>query len=434
MAKPGIKILEVAKDSPGYRLGLAPGDEILEIQGHPVPDELALKFYLADDFVEIRIRKRSGLQARLPVDLSKVRGLGIKVAEFRTRRCNNSCLFCFVDQLPPGARAGLRVKDDDYRLSFLHGNYITLTNLNEAELDRIIEHHLSPLYVSIHATDPELRRQILGRKKPDDLERKLKKLVAGGIQINAQVVLVPGYNDGKNLKRTLQDLFQYYPGIISVAIVPLGLSDHGTPKDRLTPVSPSYSRKLISQMAPLQNRFRQKVECAFAYLADEFYIQAGAPLPPAGHYDGFSQIEDGVGMTRRFLDEFAGELGRRRRLRPHLRGTLVTASLFHPFLKECIDRFNSKLKAQLSVLRADNHYLGKRITVAGLLSGQDFLASLEGKDLRDFVVIPNEAVSQGEGIFLDDLSPEELSRKLGKPVYPSGRTMHEFFELLCDRL
>jgi len=154
-------------------------------------------------------------------------------------------------------------------------------------LDRIIEHHLSPLYVSIHATDPELRRQILGRKKPDDLERKLKKLVAGGIQINAQVVLVPGYNDGKNLKRTLQDLFQYYPGIISVAIVPLGLSDHGTPKDRLTPVSPSYSRKLISQMAPLQNRFRQKVECAFAYLADEFYIQAGAPLPPAGHYDEF---------------------------------------------------------------------------------------------------------------------------------------------------
>jgi putative radical SAM enzyme (TIGR03279 family) len=434
MARPGIKILEVAKGSLGHRLGLAPGDEILEIEGQPIPDELALKFYLADDFVKIRIGKRGGGEVLLSADLSKTRGLGIKVEEFRTRRCNNSCLFCFVDQLPPRARAGLRVKDDDYRLSFLHGNYITLTNLNEAELDRIIEHRLSPLYISVHATDPELRRQILGRKKPDDLEPKLIRLVRGGIQINAQVVLVPGLNDGKNLERTLLDLFNYYPGVVSVAIVPLGLSDYGTPKDRLTPVIPSYSRELISQITPLQKQFRERVKHAFAFLADEFYIQAGVQLPPAGHYDGFSQIEDGVGMTRKFLDEFASELGRRRKLRSHLNGTLVTGSLFYPFLEECIDRFNHKLKARLSVAKADNHYLGKRITVAGLLSGQDFLASLQGKELGDFVVIPNEAISQVERIFLDDMSPEELSSKLGKPVYPSGRTMHDLFKLLCEKL
>jgi putative radical SAM enzyme (TIGR03279 family) len=434
MSRPGIKILEVAKGSLGHRLGLAPGDEILEIQGRPIPDELALKFYLSDDFVKIRVRKRGGGEALLSADLSKTRGLGIKVDEFRTRCCNNSCVFCFVDQLPPGARAGLRVKDDDFRLSFLHGNYITLTNLNETELDRIIEHRLSPLYVSIHATEPELRRQILGRRKSDDLELKLKRLVGGGIQINAQVVLVPGLNDGKNLERTLLDLSNYHPGVVSVAIVPLGLSDHGNPKDRLTPVSASYSRELIAQIAPMQRQFRTKVKCAFAYLADEFYIQAGVPLPTAGHYDGYLQIEDGVGMARRFLDEFASELGRRHKIRSHLNGTLVTASLFYPFLKECVDRFNHKLKARLSVIRADNHYLGKRITVAGLLSGQDFLASLQGISLGDFVVIPNEAISQVERIFLDDMSSEELSGNLMKPVYPSGRTMHEFFDLLCKRL
>jgi putative radical SAM enzyme (TIGR03279 family) len=434
MARAGIKILEVAKGSLGQRLGLTPGDEILEIQGHAIPDELALKFYLADDFVEIRIRKHGGGEERFLADLSKTRGLGIEVEEFRTRLCNNACLFCFVDQLPPGARAGLRVKDDDYRLSFLHGNYITLTNLNEADLDRIVEHHLSPLYISVHATDPELRRQILGRKKPDDLENKLKKLVRGGVQINAQVVLIPGINDGKDLEKTVLDLFQYYPGVNSIAIVPLGLSDYGTPKDRLTPVSPAYCRDLILHVVPLQKRFREKVKCTFAYLADEFYIQGRLSLPPAGHYDGFAQIEDGVGMTRKFLDEFAAELGRRRKLRPHLRGTLVTATLFYPFLKECIDRFNHKLKAGISVVKAENHYLGRQITVAGLLSGQDFLTSLEGKELGSFVIIPNEAISQAEGIFLDDFAPEELSRKLEKPVYPSGRTMHEFFELLCERL
>jgi putative radical SAM enzyme (TIGR03279 family) len=434
MAKPGVKILEVAKGSLGHRLGLLPGDEILEIQGHPICDELALKFHLADDFVEIRIRKRNGGEALFPLDLSKARGLGIKVEEFHTRRCNNACLFCFVDQLPPGARAGLRVKDDDYRLSFLHGNYITLTNLNETDLDRIIEHHLSPLYVSVHATDPELRRQILGRKKPDDLERKIKSLTHGGVQINAQVVLVPGINDGKNLEKTLLDLSNYYPGVMSVAIVPLGLSDYGTPKDRLTPVHAPFSRKLIAQITPLQKQFRKKLGCAFSYLADEFYIQAGAPLPSAGYYDGFAQIEDGGGMTRKFLDDFASELGRRRKSRPRLCGTFVTAGLFYPFLKECIDRFNHKLEARLSVIKADNHYLGKRITVAGLLSGQDFLSALEDKELGDFVVIPNEAISQVERIFLDDMSPEDLSRMLRKPVYPSGRTMHDFFKLLCEQL
>jgi putative radical SAM enzyme (TIGR03279 family) len=434
MARPGVKILEVAKGSYGQRLGLAPGDEILEIQGHPVSDELALKFYLANDLVEILIKKKSGKKKRLLADLSKTHGLGVEVEEFKTRHCSNACLFCFVDQLPPGARAGLRIKDDDYRLSFLHGNYITLTNLNDADLERMVEHHLSPLYISVHATDSELRRKILGRKKADNLERKLQKLVDGGVQINAQVVLIPGMNDGKHLEKTVSGLFKYYPGVHSIAIVPLGLSDHGTPKDRLTPVSPSYSRDLVAQMAPLQQEYRQNIKCAFAYLADEFYILGGVPLPPARHYDGFAQIEDGVGMTRKFLDEFASELGRRRKLRPHLRGTLVTASLFYPYLKECVDRFNRKLGAELHVLKAENHYLGKRITVAGLLSGRDILSALEGKEFGEFVIIPNETISQVEGIFLDDLTPEELSRTLAKPVYPSGRTMHEFFELLCERL
>jgi putative radical SAM enzyme (TIGR03279 family) len=434
MPKAGVKILEVAEGSLGQRLGLEPGDEILAVEGHPIPDELALKFYLADDLVELQIRKKAGGQRHLKVDLSGEQGLGVKIEEFRTRRCTNNCIFCFVDQLPPGVRPTLKIKDDDYRLSFLHGNYITLTNLTDADLDRITEHHLSPLYISIHATDPELRRKILGRKKADDIERKLVRLINSGIRFHAQIVLIPGINDGKHLENTLFCLFQYFPAVHSVAIVPVGLSDHGKPRERLTPVCPGYCRGLIEQVDPWQKEFRAKVRCTFAYLADEFYIQGGASLPPAGHYDGYAQIEDGVGMARKFLDEFAIELGRRRKLRPCLHGTLVTARLFYPFLRNCIDRFNHKLNSRLSVIEAENRFLGKDITVAGLLSGRDFLETLKRRDLGDFVVVPEEALSSAEGVFLDDLKPQELSQSIGKPVYSGGRTMQEFFELLCERL
>lgn len=415
--------------------GLAPGDEILAANGRPVADELALRFYLAEDaFVELEVSKAGGAEVRIEADMTGGRGLGIEVEDFRTRTCNNACLFCFINQLPPGARQALKIKDDDYRLSFLHGNYITLTNLPGKELDRIIEQALSPLYVSVHATDPELRTKIMGRKKVDDLAGKMRRLVDGGIRINAQVVLMPEINDGAHLARTVFDLYSYYPGVYSVAIVPLGLSDHAPARGRLTPVSPEFCRAVIRQVTPWQRQFRQETGRGFSYLADEFYIQGGLPIPDTRCYDDFAQIEDGIGMVRHFLDEFATHLGRRRKPRPHLNGTLATGKLFYAFLRDCAALLNQKLGAHLQVVEVENRFMGKSITVAGLLAGRDIAEALDGLPLGDFLVIPNEALSQIEGIFVDDMSPGDLARRLGKPVYPSGRGMRDFFGLLCQSL
>jgi putative radical SAM enzyme (TIGR03279 family) len=434
LGRKGVKIRAVQAGSPGSRLGLAAGDEILAVNTHPVADELALKFYLAEELVTLEVRRPDGGEEAVELDLSGGEPLGVEVEDFRTRTCNNACLFCFIDQLPEGVRPALKVKDDDYRLSFLHGNYITLTNLSDRDLDRIVEQALSPQYVSVHATDPALRTQILGRRKVDALDRKLERLIEGGIRIHAQIVLMPEINDGRHLERTVFDLYGRFPGVNSVAIVPLGLSDHGTPRLHYTPVTADYCRAAIDQVAPWQERFRSELGRTFAYLADEFYIQGGVPLPPTESYDEFAQIEDGVGMVRRFLDEFAVELGRRRRPRPNLRGTLATARLFHPFLSEAVGRFNRRLGSDLQVRLIENRFMGSGITVAGLLGGGDLGAALAGSVHGDFVVVPNEAVSRIDGILVDNTTPDQLASRLGKPVYPSGRTTRDFFKLLCDEL
>jgi putative radical SAM enzyme (TIGR03279 family) len=426
----GIRIRKVEPGSPAQAAGLSPGDEILAVNGNLVPDELALRFRLAEESVDLEVLKAGGRKERIEADLTDGRSLGVEVEDFRTRTCNNACLFCFINQLPPGVRQSLKIKDDDYRLSFLHGNYITLTNLSEKELDRIIEQALSPLYVSIHATDPGLRTRIMGRRKVDDLAGKLRKLVDGGIRIHAQVVLMPLVNDGEHLSRTVFDLYSYFPGVNSVAIVPLGLSDYGPARERFTPVTPRFCREVIRQAAPWQRQFRRETGRGFAYLADEFYIQGGVPIPGARYYDDFAQIEDGIGMVRHFLNEFASHLGRGYKLRPRLQGTLATGRLFCSFLQECAARLNRKLGSRLTVVEVENRFMGRDITVAGLVAGEDCIKALAGRPLGDFIVIPNEAVSQVEGVFIDDMSPDDLAHRLGRPVFSSGRTMRDFFELL----
>jgi len=430
----GIRILEVEPGSPAAESGLEPGDRIIKINGHDIPDELALKFHLAEESIDIEVLRNNGGRELLEVDLPDGQAPGMRVEDFKTRTCNNSCLFCFVDQLPPGARPSLLVKDDDYRLSFLHGNYITLTNLPRRELDRIVEQALSPLYVSVHATDRALRTRILGRRRPDDLESKLQRLLAGGIEIHAQIVLMPEINDGPHLENTVFDLYRFHPGVASIAIVPLGLSDHGRSKDIYTPVTAAYCRQITAQVSPWQEKFHDETGSTFAYLADEFYLQGGSPLPEAHCYDDFGLIEDGIGMVRRFLDDFERELPRWRKSRPHLTGTLVTAKLFHPFLKRAVRRFNLKFQSNLKVREVENRFLGRNITVAGLLSGEDILMGLGEGELGEFVIIPDDAVSRSEGVLIDNTSMGDLCRRLGRPVYRSGPSLRDFFNLLCKKL
>ena len=430
MATKGIKILEVESGSAAEETGLEPGDEILAVNGHEVADELELRFHLSDEELDLSVRRSNGVLEHFEIDTSGMADLGIKVEEFKTRTCNNACLFCFVDQLPPRVRASLRVKDDDYRLSFLYGNYITLTNLRQQDLNRIVEQRLSPLFVSVHATDPLLRARILGRKTEDQLNARLRKLVRGGIRIHAQIVLIPGINDGKSLEKTIFDLSGLYPGVQSVAIVPVGLSDYGPPKDRFKPVTPEYSRRLIRKAIRWQNQFRATIGRTFAYLADEFFIQGNVEIPEAHYYDDFAQIEDGVGMVRTFLDAFQTELERPRRARVFIPGTLATGRLFFPILRQCMDRFNRKYGSCFRVCKIENRFLGKNITVAGLLAGRDILTSLRRKKAGNFLIVPGEALSSTGNILLDDLSIRDLSERLGFPVYAGGRNMHECFELL----
>lgn len=430
MASKGINILDVRQGSTADALGIVPGDRIMEVNGHEVSDELDLKFYLSEDFIDLYIQRTQGKSKHFKVDPEDCLDLGIVIEEFQTRRCNNACIFCFVDQLPPGVRAGLKVKDDDFRLSFLHGNYVTLTNLTDKELNRILEQRLSPLYVSVHATDLELRTQILGRTKPDNLVKKLEKLIRGGIRIHTQIVLLPGINDRASLEKTVHDLYSFYPGIQSVAIVPLGLSDYGAPRKNLKPVTPAQSRRLIRDASRWQDQFRKDTGSTFACLADEFYLQAGMEVPQRDYYDDFAQIEDGIGMVRAFLDDFEIELKRRRKPITGSNGTLVTGKLFYPILQNCITQWNRISGSRLKILAAENRYMGKKITVAGLLAGSDILEALKSKQLGDFVIIPEEALSSKDRILVDDLSLRDLSQQLKKPVYSSGRTMRDFFKLL----
>jgi len=427
----GIKILEVVPGSAADGIGLEPGDRLLTVNGHEIADELALRFYLhAKERAVLRWRRAGGAIRRCGINMEEAIDIGVIVEEFPTRRCSNACIFCFVDQLPPGARPALRVKDDDYRLSFLYGNYVTLTNVTEKDIGRIIEQRLSPLYVSVHATDPELRARVLGRKKVDNLEKKLERLTKGGVRIHAQIVLMPGINDGAHLEKTVIDLYRFHPGVESVAIVPLGLSDYAQQNAGLRPVTPAFSRALVRSVDKWRQSFLDRSQSAFVFAADEFYLLAGDAIPGRDYYEDFAQVEDGVGMARTFLDDFASASARRCKPLTGLGGTLVTGELFFPILRQCIEELNRLTGAKLTVCAARNRFLGKRVTVAGLLSGGDILSALRGKDAGSFVIIPGEALAFDNWLLLDGMTLNDLSHELSLPVYSGGRSASEFFKTL----
>ena len=404
----------------GAKAGLAAGDRILTINGRGLRDAIDFQFYGAEDRLALTV-ERQGRTRTLAIARTPGADLGLELEAPRPGEiatCANKCVFCFIHQLPKGMRRSLYVKDDDFRLSFLHGNYITLSDLDEPSFERILEQRLSPLYVSVHATDPELRWRLLGRPRHGvEILPRLERLAKAGIRVHAQIVLCPGWNDGAHLERTVRELAPLHPHVATTAIVPVGLTRHRERLPELRTLTGAEARALVDTVAGWQARFLDALGSRFVFLGDEVYLQAERPLPPSDAYEGFAIAEDGIGLVRRFEDGLAQALARRRSPARGRRLTIVSGAMYGPRLARLLA--GAPLAANARVAAVPNDLFGGSVAVAGLLTGQDIqrhLATLG--DLGEAVLVPAVALRDGEGVFLDDLTPDDLARALGVPVIP----------------
>jgi putative radical SAM enzyme (TIGR03279 family) len=430
----GVEIFEVAANSLGAEMDLESGDRIIKVNGRVVRDYLDFRFQTAGETdLVLEVRKKSGEDWEVELERAEGEDFGLSFEQIVPRQCANECIFCFCNGNPADARPSLFIKDEDVRLSFLYGNYTTLTSITEDEMRRVIEQRLSPQYVSVHATDLDIRAYMLGVDKARaDISTKLKRLLDAGIEVHAQVVLCPGINDKKVLEKTILDLAAEYPRITSVAIVPLGLTRYNTDA-RLTRVTPEFCRDVIDQVTAIQKQLHAKLGTNFALLGDEIYLRAGRRIPGRSHYGDYPQIEDGVGMVRSFSNEFRKLIRQLEREGwPTLNrtpGTIFTGTLFAPELKKMIDKLNSQFGTRLNVEPLENTYFGGDVSVAGLLTGQDLLQA-RNKVTGEFVVIPKQMLKSDEAIMLDGMKIGDVSREMGHPVHAVN--LQELTTLLTD--
>jgi putative radical SAM enzyme (TIGR03279 family) len=410
-----IVIREIERGSLGERAGFLPGDQIHTLNGQAIADLIDFQVNSAEERLFFGVR-REGEDYEVEVDRLPGEAMGLGFEDLRLRSCNNKCVFCFIHQMPKGMRRSLYFEDDDYRLSFLHGSYVTLTNTAEKDLDRIIAQGLSPQYISVHATDPALRQRLLGRKKPTaDIMERLRRLAGSGIEMHTQVVVCPGLNDGPHLERTVADLSQLYPAVRSVALVPVGLTRFRDHLPRLDPVSPELAGQYVQQAESWGARYRQTLGERLVYAADELFLLTGRMPPPRDYYDAFPQIENGIGMVRSFLDRWTE--GRTRlpdRLPRPLRLGLVTGKLASLFMAPIAESLNQIEGLEAELLAVSNRTFGPGITVSGLISGEDILDRLAG-GAWDLVLLPPNCIN-GEGLTLDDLRVPVLQERAGFPI------------------
>src|SRR5262244_3391326 len=414
----GVVVAVVRPGTPAALAGLAPGDRIVAVNGEALRDVIDFHFHGGDARLVFTV-ERAG-QVRLAVLNRRGADLGLELEPPRPSEistCANKCVFCFIHQLPRGMRKSLYVKDDDFRLSFLHGNYITLTDLDEAELARIESQRLSPLYISVHATDPELRHRLLGQPRVRrEILPIMERLAKAGIVMHAQIVLVPEWNDGAALERSVRELAQLHPGVATVAVVPVGLTRHRERLPQLRTHTAEEARALVAAVEGWQRELLGTLGTRFVWASDEVYLHAGLALPAAASYEGFSVIEDGVGLVRRFTDGFAAARRRLARPLPRTRHvTVVTGTLFAPRLRALLETVRTP-NLMISVAPVANDWFGHGIGVAGLLTGQDIQSQLVGRALGDEVLVPQDALSEKAGVFLDDFTLEDVSGRLGVPV------------------
>ena len=433
-----VKIKDVIPGSTAKAVGILPGDELISVNEHEIRDVLDYRFYLTDTSVRLRLC-RNGEEFTLRLTKGEYDDIGL---EFETplmdkkHTCANRCVFCFIDQLPSGMRDTLYFKDDDDRLSFLHGNYVTLTNLKDADIERLITMHISPVNISVHTTNPALRVQMMKNKRAGEVLSYLCRLADAGITLCTQIVLCKGLNDGAELERSMRDLASYFPALRSCSVVPVGLTKYREGLYPLEPFSPEDAAGVIRQVESFGDECLAQYGSRLFYCADEFYIRAGLPLPDEDFYEDFSQIENGVGMLTSFESEFDFEL---RFLQENLAEfqaprtvSIATGAAAYDHLCALCKKLQTLVPGlTVHVYKVVNHFFGESVTVAGLLTGKDVAEQLSGQELGDELLFPAAMLRADGDVFLDDMSPAELSKRLGNiPVRASKNDGCEFLRAL----
>ncbi|OIP60524.1 MAG: hypothetical protein AUK38_03290 [Nitrospirae bacterium CG2_30_41_42] len=412
-AEHGIKIDNIYPGSLAEKSGFLPGDILLSINSHKLRDPIDFIFYSSEDNIKIEV-KRGGKNINILVVRKDCEEFGIDFKPFKVMTCKNNCIFCFVKQLPKGLRKTLYIKDEDYRMSFLYGNYITLSNMTKEDRRRIIEQKLSPLYISVHSTNRALRNRLLGNTKSPDILKELKFFADNKIRFNLQIVLCPGYNDGEELQQTLSDLYRFYPYVLSIAVVPVGLTIYK--KHSIRPVEKTDAEHAINIIESFRKRFRKKHGNSVVYAADELYLKAERPFPPLREYGDLHQIENGVGMVPLFMNQVK-KLKLTKTLQVKKKFLTFTGISFYPFLKKFIERLSEKENLKLiDVVPVENKFFGTSITVAGLLIGRDVIkAVLDRIEGHETILIPDVVLNE-ENRFLDDITLNDIEEALGIPA------------------
>lgn len=428
-------IKHIDDDSIAYEMGLEPGDCIVNINNMPVNDVLDYKFLTSDDCLTVEVLKKNGDTEIIEVQ-TDYEDLGITFENSlldAPKSCQNKCIFCFIDQLPKGMRQTVYFKDDDARLSFLQGNYITLTNLSDADIDRIVRMRISPVNVSVHCTDPELRIMMLGNKKAGRVLEIMQRLADNHITMNAQIVLCRGINDGKNLDKTIGDLAGLYPYVNSVSVVPVGISAYRQGLYPLDAYDKSSSDAVIAQVQRWQNDLLSTRDSRIVFIADEFYLLTGKDIPSWEKYEGFPQIENGVGLIASMQNEFELAISNIRTAPKKRNASIITGELAYGFIKGMCDRLAQDYPCvSVNVYAIKNNFFGGAVSVSGLLCGCDIIGQLAGKTLGDKVFIPKSMLRAGEDIFLDDVTLEALQDRLGVTITPVENDGYDFVEKILD--
>lgn len=431
MRKVNTKIAYVEPGSPAAAAGIQAGDQLLSINGSDFYDILEYRYLTAEYEVELEIQKTGGAIERVIIE-NDYADLGITFQSGlidEPQSCRNKCIFCFIDQLPKGMRETVYFKDDDTRLSFLQGNYVTLTNMDDHEIDRMIRMRISPINISVHTTNPALRRQMLNNKNAGTIYQTMQKLAANGIYMNCQIVLCPGYNDGLELDRSIRDLAALAPYVESLSVVPVGLTRYRENLCPLQPFDPESAAAAVRQVTAWQARLLERLGTRLVYLSDEFYLNAGLPIPEAESYEGFPQLENGVGLIASMAEEFEAGL---RLIQPGKRSrsvTLATGELAGPFIADLAARVQERAPGvRTAVYPVKNDFFGGGVTVAGLVTGRDLIRQIKDKPKADCLLIPEVMLRDGEDVFLDDVTLEEAEAALEMKITTVSNDGYEFIE------